>query len=253
MPIFADPLFKALVSPLVHSLARLPAAVSSLLPCHCVLCGGPSAGALCADCDDHYFRFSATRCPQCGIAAPGCTGAINCAACLRRSPAFDATIVVTDYAPPVDQLVLALKFGRQLALAPALARLLKRAFDEAGATRPDMLIAVPLGSARLAERGFNQSLEIARTLSKALALPLEKRGLVRTRETLPQSLLPPNERRKNVKRAFSLDHRMLDKIRGRHVALVDDVMTTGETLHEAAATLKRFGAARITNFVFARA
>lgn len=184
---------------------------------------------------------------------PNRAGARNCAACLRHPPAFDATIAATAYMPPVDQLVLALKFARQLALAPTLAHLLKRAFDEAGAPRPDLLIAVPLGRARLAERGFNQSLEIARTLAKVLDLPLEKHCLMRTRETMPQSLLPPNERRKNVKRAFTLNHRALDKIKGKHVALVDDVMTTGETLHEAAATLKRFGAVRVTNLVFARA
>lgn len=177
----------------------------------------------------------------------------TCPSCLRHPPAYDATIVVTDYAPPIDQLVLALKFGRQLALASALSRLLNRAFENAGAPLPDLLTAVPLGMQRLAERGFNQSLEMARPLAKSLRLPIDRKGIVRQRETPPQSLLSPDERRKNMRHAFTVTHDAAGKIRDRHIAVVDDVMTTGATLNELAVTLKRFGATRVTNLVFARA
>lgn len=177
----------------------------------------------------------------------------NCTSCLRDPPAFDATLVVTDYAPPIDQLVLALKFGRQLALAPALSRLLQRALKNAGTAMPDLLIAVPLGTHRLAERGFNQSLEIALPLGRSLGLATDRKCVVRQRETSPQSLLPPDERRQNMRHAFAVTHEALGKIKDRHVAVVDDVMTTGATLNELAATLKRFGAVRVTNLVFARA
>ncbi len=114
-------------------------------------------------------------------------------------------------------------------------------------------MAVPLGPQRLVDRGFNQSLEIARHLAKAWRLPLERQGALRQIETPPQSLLSPEERRKNILRAFTVPPAAIGKIKGRHIAVVDDVMTTGTTLNELARTLKRFGAARVTNLVFARA
>lgn len=117
---------------------------------------------------------------------------------------------------------------------------------------PALLTAVPLGPRRLAERGFNQALEMAKPLSCKLGIPLYPRLLIRQRETLPQSLLHPDERHKNIGGAFALSHSFLDRVRGKHVGVVDDVMTTGETLEEVASVLKRFGAARVTNFVFAR-
>lgn len=249
MPFLADHLARSFI----NRLKCMPKRLACLLPCQCALCGDVAEYPLCAACDLQYFRTSAQRCPRCGIPMSRQASATNCAACLRHPPAFDATIAVTDYTPPIDQLVLALKFGRQLALAPAFSHLMERAIYDAGIPRPDMLIAVPLGRKRLVERGFNQSLEMARHLAKTLELPLEKQCLVRRRETMPQSLLPPKERRRNIKHAFTADYRALDKIKGKHIAIVDDVMTTGETLHEAAATLKRFGAARVTNMVFARA
>jgi len=120
------------------------------------------------------------------------------------------------------------------------------------AALPDLLVPVPLGEARLTQRGFNQALEIARPLSPALGIPLESRACVRLRDTDAQSTLHPEQRRKNMRGAFSVAPAYVGKLDGLHVGVVDDVMTTGETLNELAATLKRFGAARVTNFVFAR-
>ncbi len=183
------------------------------------------------------------------------SSASKCGNCLKQAPAFDATIVAADYAPPVDQLVLALKFGSRLALAPLFARMLRDALLQEHAQSvalPTQLIAVPLGAQRLAERGFNQALEIARPLSRALGIPLDAHLVARQRETTAQSLLHPNERHKNIRHAFTVAHDAIDRVRGRHIGVVDDVITTGETLNEMAATLKRFGAVRVTNFVFAR-
>lgn len=240
-------------APALTWLLQLPGRLSGLLPCHCALCGGLSTHPLCAACDTQFFLLADRRCPQCGIAMPRQVQATVCSLCLRRPPAFDATIVVTDYTAPVDQLVLALKFGRRLALAPALAGLLQRAFEAAAGPRPDLMLAVPLGLERLADRGFNQALEMARPLAKALDLPLKKNCVLRQRETPPQSLQRPSERRKNMRHAFTVPHDARDTIKDRHVLVVDDVMTTGETLNELAATLKRCGAGRVTNLVFARA
>lgn len=178
--------------------------------------------------------------------------ATTCGQCLKAPPAFDATIVATDYAPPVDQLVLALKFGNRLELAPLFARMLHVATGSAQTTVPALLTAVPLGAERLAERGFNQSLEIARPLSRALGTPLDGRLVARTRDTRAQALLHPDERYKNIRNAFIVPAHKIDRVRGQHIGVIDDVMTTGETLNELAATLKRFGASRVTNLVFAR-
>ncbi|HBI70246.1 MAG TPA: amidophosphoribosyltransferase, partial [Massilia sp.] len=105
---------------------------------------------------------------------------------------------------------------------------------------------------RLVERGFNQALEIARPLSVALGAPLEPRLLVRAIDTAAQSGVAPSERAGNIHGAFEVADDALGKIQGRHIGVVDDVMTSGHTLNEIAATLKRAGAARVSNLVFAR-
>jgi ComF family protein len=177
----------------------------------------------------------------------------RCGDCLRAAPAFDATVAATDYAPPLDQLVLALKFGGRLELAPLLAALLHEAAEDlAQDEQPALLVPVPLGSRRLTERGFNQALEIAKPLGRALGLPVAGTLVRRVRDTDAQSLLHPDERRRNVAGAFSVRADAAAMLRGRHIGLVDDVMTTGETLHALAAALKQAGVARVTNFVFAR-
>jgi ComF family protein len=187
------------------------------------------------------------------LAAAGDADPPRCGACLDQPPAYDATFAAVDYAAPLDQLVIGLKFGSRLALAPLFAGLMRDALLHAPQVPlPDLLIPVPLGGERLARRGFNQALEIARPLSRALGIDLQARAALRLRETDAQSTLHPEQRRKNMRGAFSVAPAFVGKLHGLHVGVVDDVMTTGETLNELAATLKRFGAARVTNLVFAR-
>ncbi len=157
-------------------------------------------------------------------------------------------VAACDYAAPLDSLVLQLKFGAQLALAPWMARVLRDAVTLAAPVLPDVLCPVPLGPARLVERGYNQALEVARPLARALRVAVAPRLLQRVRETQAQSNAAPGERKKNVRGAFGVD----GDVRGRHVGVVDDVMSSGHTLDEVATVLKRAGAARVTNFVFAR-
>jgi ComF family protein len=227
--------------------SRLPA----LVPSSCALCGSAGNDTLCDGCHRQYFQRHQHRCVQCAM--PLATAATVCGECLKQPPAFDATIAAADYVPPVDQLVLALKFGNRLALAPLFARMLRDAVPRGpGFALPMLLTAVPLGSQRLMERGYNQALEIARPMSRALGVPLEPALAVRLRDTDAQAMLHPDERRQNIRGAFIVPDHAIDKVRGRHIGVVDDVITTGETLNELAATLKRFGATRVTNFVFAR-
>ncbi len=231
---------------LLQCLAALPRA----LPSTCALCGREHDATLCDGCQSQFFATRKQRCSCCGIPLSGAACDVPCGDCLKQPPSFDATIVATDYTPPVDQLVLALKFGNRLETAPLLAQLLHDAAK--GMRLPHLLAATPLGPQRLVERGFNQALEIAKPLSRRMRIALDPGLIVRYRETRAQAMLHPDERRDNIRNAFVVPPCAMGRVRGRHIGIVDDVMTTGETLNEIAATLKRFGATRVTNIVFAR-
>ena len=177
--------------------------------------------------------------------------AARCAACLRHPPSFDRTLTAVDYDAPIDRLVMAMKYNGRLDIAQlcvsALHPLLQEKTDV-----PDLLCPVPLGAKRLSERGYNQALEIARPLARASGVRLEAGLLERTRETNAQAGLSAALRRVNIKDAFAVAQNTAALPKALHVGVVDDVMTTGATLDEIAITLKRAGAARVTNIVFAR-
>lgn len=228
-----------------------------VMPCCCALCGGPGDAALCDACRRQCFGAMPARCRQCANPLPvaGHDAAVpeRCGRCLSDAPAFDATLAASDYALPVDQLVLQLKFGARLALAGVFAELLR----DAVLARPDfilpqLLCPVPLGPKRLAERGFNQALEIARPLARHLGAALHPRLAARVRETAAQTRTPASERRRNLRSAFVVPPAARAHVAGRHVGLVDDVMSSGQTLNELAAAFRRAGAARVSNLVFAR-
>jgi ComF family protein len=242
-----------MLASLRHRSQLLAARLRAGIPCCCALCGCSGASVLCAGCRQRYLAPPAPRCLQCAMMLPAGSGASACGNCLRRPPAFDATVVVTDYEAPLDQLVLDLKFGAQLALAPLFGSLLAQAMRrQPPSAWPTLLAPVPLGRQRLVERGFNQALEVGRTLAHELGLPLQARLLERCRDTAPQTLLAPAERRANLRLAFRAPPASLGRIRGQHIGIIDDVITTGVTLDELAATLKRAGAARVTCLAFAR-
>lgn len=233
-------------------LAQLQGALPHL-PSACALCGITADAALCTDCERQFFHARPVRCCQCALPLPTTEPGLDarCGACLRQPPAFDATFVAAEYAAPVDQLVLALKFGGQLALAPLFASLLSETMlQEPRESLPTLLVAVPLGAQRLAARGFNQALEIARPLARSLGITLSTCMVLRDKETNAQALLHPLQRQRNMRDAFRLDAGA--DVRGQHVGVVDDVITTGATLNAMATLLKLHGAARVTNLVFAR-
>jgi len=205
----------------------------------CFLCRGRARDLLCGECDADLPRLDEALCPRCALASPG--GAL-CGRCLSTSPAYDATRAALAYDFPADALVHALKFRGELALAPLLASfLIDRTRDDA----VDHVVAVPLSTRRLRERGYNQSVEIARHLRKdALDVGLCER----TRNTRPQIELPYEERQSNIRGAFRCTRTLV----GARIAVVDDVMTTGATLNELARTLKAAGAVHVVNWVVAR-
>ena len=169
-----------------------------------------------------------------------------CGACLKHPPAFDGTHAALSYAFPVDRMIPRLKYHGQLAIAPALGECLARAVEHAA--RPDRLIAMPLHATRIRERGFNHATEIARVVARRLDLPLDLASCQRIRDTPPQMGLKHDARRRNVRGAF----RCSGDVMGKRIAIVDDVMTTGTSLDEMAATLKQAGAREVSCWVVAR-
>jgi ComF family protein len=227
-----------MLSPLLNRCARNAHAWAGE---DCLLCGAQTGSEpLCTACVGELPAL-AESCPRCALPSPA---AAMCGTCLNRPPHFDATLALWRYEFPCDRLVQALKYRAQLALAGFFARSL--------ASRPlpefDVVLPMPLHPRRLAERGFNQALEIARGLARNLGRPIEPRGVLRVKNTPPQAELPYEERAKNVRGAFLCK---LD-LSGVSVAVLDDVMTTGATLNELARALKRAGATRVENFVIAR-
>lgn len=234
--------------------ARLPgwfSAARALFPQTCLLCGLEQTDTLCRDCERQFFGHQTARCSCCAL--PLTNPATHCGQCLAQVPAFSRTVVACDYAAPLDQLVLALKFGHQLGIAPVLARQIALAMATLPAHEmPQLLLPVPLSQERLAQRGFNQAVEIGRPLAKLLGLPFNAQLLRRTRDTAAQSLLHPRQRQDNIRAAFALNEHELATIAGCHIGVIDDVITTGATLQEIAACLTRHGAQRVSNLVFAR-
>ncbi|PHV15397.1 amidophosphoribosyltransferase [Janthinobacterium sp. BJB303] len=226
---------------------------AAVLPAQCALCGSGCPQALCAPCRAQYLGQARCRCRQCANPLADIEMAQLCGRCLRHRPAYDATVTAFDYAAPVDQLLLQLKFGARLALAPLLAQLLYVAIQQQPAwTMPQLLCPVPLGPARLAERGYNQALEIARPLARLLDVPLQPRLALRVRETRAQSGVPPRERQANLAHAFAIAPETADVLQGCHVGIVDDVMSSGHTVNALAAACKGAGAARVSILVAAR-
>ena len=230
---------------------------STLLPAQCALCGIGCPQVLCSPCRAQYLGQGRGqlrhRGRQCANPLADIEVALLCGRCLRQRPAYDATVTAFDYAAPVDQLLLQLKFGARLALAPLLAELLHVAIQQQQTWEaPQLLCPVPLGPARLAERGFNQALEIARPLARLLDVPLQPRLALRVRDTRAQSSVAPQERRANLAHAFAIAPEHGALLQGCHVGIVDDVMSSGHTVNALAAACKHAGAVKISILVVAR-
>ena len=216
----------------------------ALLPARCLVCAEPGSRGqdLCVACRTD-LPFNTLACARCALPLPA---AGLCGACLRQPPPFTAGRAVLVYRFPADRLLPRLKFQGDLAAGRLLSQLMVEVL--ADAPRPDALVPLPLHPSRLRQRGYDQALELARPVARALGLPLRTDLLRRVRATAPQSELDAASRRHNVRSAFAARAGNLP----RHVALVDDVMTTGATLAEASRALLRVGVARVDLWVAAR-
>ena len=221
-----------------------------LLPSRCLLCAAtaPRGRDLCAGCLDDLPR-NLVCCARCAL--PLAVAAPLCGACLKREPAYASAWAPFQYGHPLNLLEARFKFRRDLAAGRVLADLL---VDAARARTmdawPECLLCVPLHLSRLRERGFNQALELARPLSRALGLPLVADMLVRRLPTRAQTGLDAKARRQNLRGAFAV---RADAGIPRHVAIVDDVMTTGSTLDACARVLGQAGVDRVDVWALARA
>lgn len=175
---------------------------------------------------------------------------LPCGRCLVAPTVFDSAVARVDYRRPWDQVVAAFKFHGALDLAGALASSLADAIGDA--SEVDAVVPVPLAPARLRQRGCNQAWELARRVAFRVGVPADAGLVVRIRETAHQIELPQEARPGNVRGAFAVEPTRRADLRGRRIAVVDDVMTTGSTLGEMAAVLKQAGAVEVRAWVFAR-
>lgn len=223
--------------------------LSAFLPARCLLCEAPGLAALDL-CDACWLAlpWNDIACPHCGLPLPH--PAPTCGACLKRPPPVTHTLAPLRYEGGVAQLLPRFKFHHQLAAGRVLAAAIVHAVEASAiADGMELLLPMPLHPKRLAQRGYNQVVELARPLSKALHLPLRLDGLNRVRDTAPQTGLDARARRRNLRGAFVAS----PEIQGMRILLLDDVITTGTSLREASRALLRAGASEVRALAIARA
>ena len=192
-------------------------------------------------------------CPICAMpTASKPSNALNqpCGACLKKTPHYHKTVSAFHYETPINDFITSLKFNGQHYFVPLLSEYLLKAIEVKYEVdeRPEVIVPVPLHSKKLRERGFNQALLIAQSLSKQLNIPLLTQAATRTRYTKAQSALDANQRHRNLKGAFSVN-----PVNYKTVAIVDDVMTTGTTANELSYQLIQAGISRVDIWCIARA
>lgn len=232
-----------------------------LFPSRCVLCRQPGMENL--DLCPHCYAqlpWNHHSCRQCAITltdspidslADSKGTDVLCGRCLQTAPYFDISYSVFRYRGDIVPMMHQFKFHQRLLYSRLFGQLLldKLQRQIVQGQRPDYLLPVPLHPSRLRQRGYNQSVELAKVLAKGLQVPLQPHCLVRSRKTPAQAGLGAKQRRSNIKGAFELIHPLAD----RHIALVDDVVTTGSTVNEIARVLKESGVKRVDVYSIARA
>ncbi len=224
----------------------MQALLNALVPHRCALCGARADAVLCPACRAELPR-NHHPCPRCAL--PLAAPQAHCPDCSGQVRPYVRAVSPLRYRQPVAWLVTRLKFDGQLRLAEALAAPLLEVLTQREAPLPEVVVPVPLHPQRLRQRGFNQAMEIARPLARRLGLVLDGTACRRLRPTTAQTGLDAAGRRRNVAGAFAVSPRLA----GRSVALVDDVMTTGSTVHAVADALCRAGVAQVEVWTAARA
>jgi len=237
---------------LTASVGAIVRTLAHALPGVCVICRSWHTPSLCEPCLQR-FAPRLPRCACCARLTP--VDVPRCGQCLGHASAFRHCVTGTDYVAPWSSLISAFKFHGQVELASALSLTIERAVRASTAhvePVPALLLPVPLSRERLRERGYNQAWELARRLGRRLRIDAKPSVLQRSRDTAHQIGMTRRERERNLRDAFWVEPAARTALQGRHVALVDDVLTTGATAQAAALALVRAGAASVDVWVIAR-
>ncbi len=222
------------------------------IPSQCAICKSwPASGMVCEPCVTRFAQ-PVRRCSGCALilkdAIP--SSIKRCGACIVNPPPVDECLSAVSYSFPWNDCIASYKFGNNPAWANTLALLMESSPNiEPAIDKADVLLPIPLSTARMQHRGYNQALELCKHLNRAKT---DAHLLLRIKDTLTQSTLNKQERLKNVKTAFTVEPLRAQELQGKRIVLVDDVMTSGATLFSAAISLRQAGAAHITTIVFAR-
>lgn len=232
----------------------LSLALGFILPMRCAACGTTTGGdgAFCAACWREIRFIAAPQCEQCGYPFELDFGeGVKCGACLSSRPHYDRARSALAYDDRIAKVLIAFKHGDRTDLAPVLSALMRRVGAEL-LSDADLIVPVPLHRNRLFQRRFNQSVLLARPLSRDCGVPLAAELLRRKRRTASQGHLSPTARRRNVEGAFQTGAADRQKVKGKRVLIVDDVLTTGATVNAIARRLKRDGAVGVDVLTLAR-
>lgn len=238
--------------------------LNMVFPPKCLLCGGflwqeyvqveGISLSICRTCFSEFRKITSPLCPVCGIPFVSTTsqGDHLCEGCLRALPFYEASGAPYAYEGRMAQAISLFKYGQKSvaadSLGPLLATFARTWFKQTCSKL--IVMPVPLHPKRLRERGFNQSLLLARYVARSLETELDFLSLRRIKYTLPQTRLQGKERRKNVRGAFGIWNGR--SFKGRRILLIDDVNTTGSTLNECSRVLKRAGCDKVFCLTLAR-
>ena len=224
-----------------------PSRLGDALPSRCAICQSWPHAPLCEACISRFAQPQ-HRCRCCAL--PLHISAKRCGSCLRSPPPLDQCLTASSYEWPWLDLIARFKFHEQAGWAGSLATLMLSAPGaEDAVDAADWVLPIPLSAQRMAERGYNQSWLLARQISPRKA---DAHLLLRTRDTPSQRTLPRAERLANLVGAFAVEPLRASQLRGKNVLLIDDVMTSGASLHTAAQVLRQTGAAKVSALVLAR-
>ncbi len=243
------------IQPLNSALnATLVRALNFLLPEKCALCRCISNLGFCIKCQK-LLPWTECACAVCGIHLhePGV-----CGRCQIRRPVYQHSIIPFRYAPPVSTNIQALKYAEQLSYAVAMGKILSLSIAKDPTPWPDLIVPIPLHRKRMAQRGFNQASEIARVLSKQLGIPINYSLIKRVKNTVTQTGLNEKKRQQNMNKAFIGTRHAGKTSTGKnatpyqHVALLDDVVTSGSTVNAAAKALLDVGIRYVSVWAIAK-
>ena len=221
----------------------------ALFPAKCLLCGAPSTEGMdiCCHCLDD-LPHNHNRCQICSLPLSTNHAQPICGKCLKRAPRFDHCYAPFSYAYPLSGLISDFKFSGKFYSGRLLAKLLTDFLERDEIELPELIIPVPLHPTRLRERGFNQALELAKPIGRHFNIPIDIQSCSRIKATATQSTLDKKIRSKNMRGAFKIAQGFSCK----HLAIVDDVVTTGNTVNELAKIIKASGVQRVDVWALAR-